>query len=291
MSAGGRDAARPYPGTPATGQVAPRIEAAFAAPRARSAALIPYFTGGWPDIETSHRLVTGVIEAGADIVELGIPFSDPVADGPVVQKSAHEALVAGVTPDDVFTVAAKHSSAVPFVLLSYLNTVLAYDPARFFARAAAAGVEAVVIPDLPVDEMTGALGAEPSLLETALARGVALVPLASPTSTDERLGLVAGAAKSFVYCVTVTGVTGARMRLGSEFPSLIERLRARTHAPLAAGFGISTPEQAAAVAQIADGVIIGSALIAAAAEALGGGDDARAAAGALVRAAAAAIAG
>jgi tryptophan synthase alpha chain len=264
--------------------VAPRLAAAFAAPRARRAALIPYFTGGWPDLETSHRLVTEVIAAGADIVELGVPFSDPVADGPVVQRSAHEALLAGITPDDVFDVAAAHSAEVPFVLLTYVNTVLAYGPERFFARASGCGVEALVVPDLPVDEMTSHLGDAPALLDVALAQGVALVPLAAPTSTDERLDLVAAAAGAFVYCVAVTGVTGARRELGSELPTLIARLRARTAAPLAAGFGISTAEQAGHVAGIADGVIIGSALIAAAASGEG-------AVGALTRAAAAAIAG
>ena len=328
------DAVCPRADVPAVGPVAPRLAAAFAAPRAQRAALMPYFTGGWPDPQTSHRLVAEVIAAGADIVELGVPFSDPVADGPVVQRSTHEALEAGVTPDDVFAIAAAHSRAVPFVLLSYLNTVLAAPPERFFARAAAAGVEAVVIPDLPVEEMVapaadGMLApavdstmvpivngleapavdamvapapvvpprpvasppaAAPSLLDLARTHGVALVPLAAPTSTDERLDLIAAAARAFVYCVAVTGVTGARAQLGSELPSLVERLRRRTRTPLVAGFGISTPEQAAAAARIADGVIMGSALIAAAAEALGAGGDPCVAAGALVRAAAAAIA-
>ncbi len=270
--------------------VAPRLAAAFAAPRAQRAALIPYFTGGWPDLATSHRLVAEVIAAGADIVELGVPFSDPVADGPVVQRSAHEALQAGVTPDDVFGVAAAHSAEVPFVLLTYVNTVLAYGPQRFFTRASACGIEAVVVPDLPVDEMTAHRGDEPALLDVALAQGVALVPLAAPTSTDQRLDLVATAAEAFIYCVAITGVTGARAELGTELPALIERLRTRTTAPLAAGFGISTAEQAGHVAGIADGVIIGSALIAAAANSEGA-DGACGAVGALVRAAAGAIAG
>lgn len=270
--------------------VAPRLAAAFAAPRAQRAALIPYFTGGWPDLETSHRLMTEVIEAGADVVELGVPFSDPVADGPVVQRSTHEALLAGITPDDVFDVASAHSADVPFVLLAYANTVLAYGPAGFFARASGCGVEAVVIPDLPVDEMTSPLGGGPALLDVALAQGLALVPLAAPTSTDVRLDLVAKAARAFVYCVAVTGVTGVRAELGDELPTLVERLRARTAVPLVAGFGISTAEQAGAVAGIADGVIMGSALIAAAAEAEGA-DGACGAVGALLRAAAAAIAG
>ena len=236
------------------GGLAPRVRAAFAAPRAAPAALIPYLTGGHPDIETCHGLIETLIASGADIVELGVPFSDPIADGPVVQRSTQAALRAGITPEDVFALAAAHSAAVPFMLLTYLNTVLAYGPERFFERAARAGVEAVVIPDLPLDEAAAQVAA-------ARGRGVAIVPMATPTSTDRRLDLVARAADSLVYCVAVTGVTGARRRTGVELPGLVARLRERTAAPLAVGFGISTPAQAAAVARLADGVIVGSALI------------------------------
>jgi tryptophan synthase alpha chain len=254
--------------------LAPRLRAAFAAPRAGRAALIPYLTGGHPDLATSHRLIDELVTAGADIVELGVPFSDPMADGPVVQRSTLTALHAGVTTDDVFALAATHGDAVPFVLLTYLNSVLAYGAERFFARAAASAVEALVIPDLPLDEAArpwpaaadvGApAGAEPlalSLNAAAAAHGVALVPMATPTSTDTRLALAGAAATAFIYCVAVTGVTGARREVGAELPALIGRLRAQTQAPLAVGFGISTPEQAAHVAELADGVIVGSALI------------------------------
>ena len=192
--------------------------------------------------------------SGADIVELGVPFSDPMADGPVVQRSTHEALAAGVTPDDVLELAAAHRHAVPFVLLAYANTVLAGGPDAFLARAAASGVEALVVPDLPVDEAVG-------LTATARDTGIALVPLAAPTSTDVRLDMIAAAATCFVYCVAVTGVTGARQQVSDDLPRLIERLRARTDVPLVVGFGVSTPEQAARVAGLADGVIMGSALI------------------------------
>ena len=233
-----------------------------------------------------------MIAAGADIVELGVPFSDPIADGPVVQRSTHQALCAGVTPADVLELAAAHSGAVPFVLLTYLNTVLAYGPEAFFARAASAGVEALVIPDLPLDEAAGpaaTLAAEAGgLAALATAHGVALVPMATPTSTDARLDLVAAAASAFVYCVAVTGVTGARQEVSAELPGLIDRLRARTAAPLVVGFGISTPQQAAHVATLADGVIIGSALI----DLVSRGESAAAACtavGELVRAASAAI--
>ena len=274
--------------------LAPRLRRAFRAPRARRAALIPYLTGGHPSLETSDRLVATLIDAGADVVELGVPFSDPIADGPVVQQSTHAALSAGVTPDDVLALAAAHSAGAPFVLLTYLNSVLAYGAERFFERAATAGVEALVIPDLPLDEASGRdvelARASGGLALLAAGHGVSLVPMATPTSTDERLDLVAAAATSFVYCVAVTGVTGARAEVGSELPSLLARLRARTDAPLAVGFGISTPAQAADVATLADGVIIGSALIDAVSQAASA-DDACAAARLLVGDASAAIAG
>ena len=274
--------------------LAPRLARAFAAPRAGRAALIPYLTGGHPDVQTSDRLIATLIDAGADIVELGIPFSDPIADGPVVQRSTHAALTAGVTPDDVLGLAAAHSAGAPFVLLTYLNSVLAFGAERFFARAATAGVEALVIPDLPLDEAAGrtiSLAREAGgLAALAAGAGVSLVPMATPTSTDGRLDMVAAAATSFVYCVAVTGVTGARAEVGAELPALLARLRERTDAPLAVGFGISTSEQAAGVAALADGVIIGSALIDAVTRAATP-DDACAAARTLVGNASAAIAG
>jgi tryptophan synthase alpha chain len=237
-----------------TSTLAPRLAAAFAAPRAGRAALIPYVTAGFPDMATSHAVIDAFVAAGADIVELGVPFSDPIADGPTVQHSSHQALRAGTTPEHVFELADAHGGRVPLVLLTYVNTVLAYGPERFFGRAAGAGVEAIVIPDLPVDE-SGELAA------VATAAGVSLVPMATPTSTDARLALAAAAATSFIYCVSVAGVTGARGTLGPQLPGLLQRLRARTTAPLAVGFGIATARQASAVADLADGVIVGSALI------------------------------
>jgi tryptophan synthase alpha chain len=245
--------------------LAPRLARAFSSPRSGRAALIPYLTGGHPSLETCVRLVATLADAGADIIELGIPFSDPIADGPVVQQSTHAALTAGVTTDDVLALAAAHSAGAPFVLLTYLNSVVAYGAERFFERAATAGVEALVIPDLPLDEASGRqveLAREAGgLALLAAGHGVSLVPMATPTSTDERLDLAAAAATSFIYCVAVTGVTGARAEVGVALPALLGRLRERTDAPLAVGFGISTARQAADVAGLADGVIIGSALI------------------------------
>jgi tryptophan synthase alpha chain len=241
-------------GARATAPLAPRLAAAFAQPRAGTAALIPYVTGGFPSPEGCTKAVEAFIAGGADIVELGVPYSDPVADGPVVQMSAQMALAAGVTTDDVFDIAASYSTQAPFVFLVYVNNVLAYGADRFFARAAASGVEALVIPDLPVGEDVG-------LVARAAAAGVSIAPLVAPTSTDDRLDLAAAAASSFIYCVSITGITGARSTVGDELPELVARLRARTSAPLAVGFGIATPAHAARVAGLADGVIIGSALI------------------------------
>jgi len=297
--------------TPRPPSLAPRLTKAFRSPRAKLAALMPYLTGGHPDLETSRRLIDTLIDAGADIVELGVPFSDPIADGPVVQRSTHEALLAGTTPDDVLQLAAGHSGSAPFVLLTYVNTVLAYGPEKFFARASSSGVEALVIPDLPLDEAamggfppgltpapvvaspSGRATTEdpkpPTLTDAAARYSVSLVPMATPTSTDERLDMVAAAATSFIYCVAVTGVTGARATVADELPALLARLRDRTDAPVAVGFGISTPEQAARVASLADGVIIGSALIDLVSNSVDA-DAACAAAGDLVRAASAAIA-
>lgn len=250
--------------------IAPGLRRALAVRGGKRAALVPYITGGFPDLATCAAVVQAAVDAGADVVELGVPFSDPVADGPVVQASSYAALRAGVTTDDVFALAAGSSERVPFVLLAYANTVLAYGEERFARRAVAGGVEGLVVPDLPVDEAG-------ELTAVAAGAGLSLIPMATPTSTDRRLDMAAAAATSFIYCVAVTGVTGARTRLGDELPVLIERLRRRTDLPLVAGFGISGPEQAAQVAHIADGVIIGSALIERVAQAAGdaAGDPAR----------------
>lgn len=235
--------------------IAPRLRQALAPRPGRRAALMPYLTGGYPDLERCEALLAACVDAGADVLEIGVPFSDPVADGPVVQASSHAALERGTTTGDVLRLAATVGDRLPVVLLAYANTVLAGGVERFARRAVVAGVEAVVVPDLPVDEAGDAA-------HLMAAAGLSLVPMATPTATDRRLDMVAEAASSFVYCVAVTGVTGARSQVGDELSGLIGRLRPRTDAPLVVGFGISTPRQAAEVAELADGVIIGSALIA-----------------------------
>jgi tryptophan synthase alpha chain len=217
--------------------------------------LMPYAVGGYPNVKGCLRIVDSYLEAGADLVELGIPFSDPLADGPVIQGASQVALRSGIRPVDVLDIAAKAADkGARLVLLSYLNTILAYGPDRFFGRCAESGVLGVVVPDLPVEEAAG-------LQAAARACDLDVILLAAPTSTDERLARIAAAASGFIYCVSTTGVTGARTALRRDLPDFIARLRRHTDLPLAVGFGVSTVEQAEAVAGYADGVIVGSALV------------------------------
>ena len=217
--------------------------------------LMPYAVGGYPDLEGCLRIVETYQKAGADLVELGIPFSDPLADGPVIQGASQVALQKGVRPADVLDIAQKASlKGTKLVLLSYLNTILAFGTERFFERCHESGVLGVVVPDVPVEEAG-------DLQATARACGVDVILLAAPTSTDERLARIAGAASGFIYCVSTTGVTGARSALRKDLPDFVARIRRHTDLPLAVGFGVSTVEQAEAVAGYADGVIVGSALV------------------------------
>jgi tryptophan synthase alpha chain len=217
--------------------------------------LIPYAVGGYPDKASCARILRVYAEAGAGIVEIGVPFSDPLADGPVIQGASVEALRGGIRPGDVIDLAAGPAEAgVPVVLMGYLNTILAYGPSRFFADCSAKGVAGVVVPDVPVEEAG-------DLQKTAGENGVDVVLLAAPTSTDARLERIAGAASGFIYCVSTTGVTGARAALSTGLPDFVARVRRYTDLPLAVGFGVSTAEQAGEVARYADGVIIGSSLV------------------------------
>jgi tryptophan synthase alpha chain len=230
-----------------------RLEQAFRV--AGRPLLMPYAVGGYPDAGTCLEIARLYAECGADIVELGIPFSDPLADGPVIQAASQTALRGGTTPMGVLDLAATLSAdGLDIVLLSYLNVILALGPERFFGRCGDAGVLGVVVPDLPVEEAG-------ELSETAGGHGVDLVLLAAPTSTDERLARIGKAASGFIYCVSTTGVTGARTSLAGGLPAFLARLRRHTDVPLAVGFGVSTSEQAGEVAAHADGVIIGSKLV------------------------------
>jgi len=220
----------------------------------KKALLMPYTTGGYPDMHGCRHVLEAFIAGGADMVEMGVPFSDPLADGPVVQASTQKALDSGVTPDDVLALAAEFSSRVPVVLMVYYNCVFAYGQDRFVDAAAAAGVSGIIVPDLPVDEAE-------EFMVSCRERDIDPILLVAPTSPDERIELIASHASGFIYCVSVTGVTGARASLSDQLPAFLERVRARTDVPLAVGFGVSTPEHAAEVAKYADGVIIGSRLI------------------------------
>jgi tryptophan synthase alpha chain len=231
----------------------PSLSQVFSA--AGRALLMPYAVGGYPDIESCSRILGAYREAGADLIEIGIPFSDPLADGPVIQAASTVALSRGVRPGNVLELAADAASkGARVVLLSYLNTILAFGPARFFSRCRESGVLGVVIPDLPVEEAA-------ELQATARESLVDVILLVAPTSTEARLARIAAAASGFIYCVSTTGVTGARAALRADLPAFIARVRQHTDLPLAVGFGVSTIDQVAAVAAQADGVIIGSALV------------------------------
>jgi tryptophan synthase alpha chain len=257
--------------TVATGQ--DTIAAAFsAAGGARRAALMPYLMGGFPDLATSRAIGEAYAEAGADLVELGVPFSDPLADGPVIHAAGTAALAAGASLPGVLEVGRALADNVPVVVMCYANLVLARGPERFAGDLAARGISGLIVPDLPLEEAGEARAA-------CDAAGVALVALVAPTTPDERLAAIGRNARGFVYTVSVTGTTGERAGLAAELPAIIARTKAHVDVPVALGFGIGTPDAAAAAADAgADGVIIGSRLVRAAAEA----HDPAAAAGELV---------
>jgi tryptophan synthase alpha chain len=217
--------------------------------------LMPYAVGGYPDPDGCLEIVRTYLHSGADLIEIGIPFSDPLADGPVIHGASQVALRQGVRPADVLDLAGKAATdGARLVVLAYLNTILAFGAERFFTRCAASDVLGVVVPDVPVEEAT-------DLQATAKAQGVDVVLLAAPTSTDARLARIAAAASGFIYCVSTTGVTGVRASLRRDLPDFVARIRTHADLPLAVGFGVSTVEQAEAVAKYADGVIVGSALV------------------------------
>jgi tryptophan synthase alpha chain len=249
------------------------IATAFAT-RTGRAALMPYLMGGFPDMQTSLQIGLAYAENGADLVELGVPYSDPLADGPVIHAAGTQALRAGATLDGVLGIAEQLSRRLPVVLMGYVNLVLARTPDGFAERAAAAGVSGLIVPDLPLEEAA-------EISEACEAHGIALVPLVAPTTPDERLRAIGAQARGFLYTVSVVGTTGERESDDAAMRTLLARVREHADIPVAIGFGISTPEQAAAAADAgADGVIVGTRLVRAAAEA----EDPAAAVGALVRA-------
>jgi tryptophan synthase alpha chain len=251
-----------------------RIAEAFARARAdgKRAALMPYLMGGFPDLERSRAIARAYVEGGADLIELGIPFSDPLADGPVVHAAGTTALRAGVTAADAIGLAAAIADRVPVIVMCYTNPIYARGLERFVDALGAAGAAGLIVPDLPLEEA-------PAVLEACDARGVALVPLVAPTTPADRLGRIGARARGFVYTVSVTGTTGERAALDGGLAAVVGRAKAHTAVPVAVGFGIGTAAQVAEAADAgADGVIIGSRLVRAAAES----DDPAAAVKALV---------
>lgn len=238
------------------------IAEAFARARAngRRAALMPYLMGGYPDLETSKAIGLAYADGGADLVELGVPFSDPLADGPVIHAAATEALRAGATVPAVLEVAAVIARRLPVIVMCYVNPILIRGLERFADALVAAGVSGLIVPDLPLEEAQDARSA-------CARRGLAFVPLVAPTTPEERLARIGATASGFVYTVSLTGTTGERAGLGGDLAGVVSRATACTRVPVAVGFGISTPAQAAAAAAAgADGVIVGSRLVRAAGE-------------------------
>ncbi|MCC7478012.1 tryptophan synthase subunit alpha [bacterium] len=216
--------------------------------------LLPFFTAGYPDMPTFSALLSAAEAAGADAIEIGLPFSDPLADGPAIQLSSTEALKQGVTIEAALKAAAGAGTKAPLITMTYINPVLACGAGSFAIQAAAAGISGAIFPDLPLGE-EGAVGA-------ALAQqGIDLIRLVAPTTPDERIARICQAAQGFVYLVSVAGVTGARTGLPEDLPAFVQRVRRHTDLPLLIGFGISTPALAAEAAALADGVIVGSALV------------------------------
>lgn len=231
---------------------APTLSSAFT--RGRKA-FIPFVTCGDPDLETTGRIVQALVDAGADLIELGIPFSDPTAEGPVIQAANERALSGGVTTDDIFSFVGelRKSIPVPLAFMTYANVVYAPGPDRFAARCAAAGVTGLILPDVPHEERAE--------FETPCrAHGIDLVSMVAPTSAD-RIAAIARAATGFLYVVSSLGVTGERTRITTDLSSIIQTIRAAAPVPAAIGFGISTPDQARAMAALSDGAIVGSALV------------------------------
>jgi len=237
--------------------MANRLDQTFARLRAANeAALVTFITAGDPGVESTAQLAASLAQAGADILELGIPYSDPLADGPSIQASSQRALDRGVTPDTVLEIvrAIRALSDVPVVLMTSYNLALQYGLERFARQFTEAGADGAILTDLPPEEAAPWKAA-------AEASGMATIFLVAPTSTPERIALIAKNTSGFVYCVSRTGVTGARTELSSELKELVARVRHATDKPICVGFGVSQPEHVRKVAEIADGAVIGSALV------------------------------
>jgi tryptophan synthase alpha chain len=233
-----------------------RIREAFVQIHPR-AALMPYFTIGYPNLPSCMEIVEAIAQAGADLIELGIPFSDPLADGPTIQRSTQIALENGLSVEGCLEFTEqlrKRGVQQPVLLMGYINPILAYGVKQFVEGVVRAGADGLIVPDLPLEESL-------ALLSACQDNGCALIFMLAPTSSEERIDLVAQRAQGFIYLVSVTGTTGARSGVSQKLGGFIETVRTKTDLPLAIGFGISTAQQAQLIGRMADGVIVGSALI------------------------------
>ncbi len=233
------------------------------------AAFVPFITAGDPDMETSFAILEKLPACGADVIELGMPFTDPMADGPAVQASSVRALKAGATMAKVLKMVEKFrktDKTTPIVLMGYYNPIHAYGTARFARDVAAAGVDGLIVVDLPIEE-------DEVLRLPARAQGVDLIRFVTPTTDEARLKRIAGEASGYLYYVSVAGVTGTKAVPEEEVRAALTRVRAVTGLPCTVGFGIRTPQQAAAIARVADGVVVGSAIVSKVAENLNAGRD------------------
>jgi tryptophan synthase alpha chain len=222
----------------------------------QSAALMPYFTLGYPDPETSLDIVEAIAPF-SDLIELGVPFSDPIADGPTIQRSTQRAIEAGVTTTVCLEMVRELRSRdvrVPLLLMGYYNPILAYGEDRYAADLADAGADGLIVPDIPPEEAE-------NLRNRSMESGIAQINFVAPTSSKKRVEMILSKASGFIYMVSVTGVTGARSRLSTELSEFVSYIKSQTDLPVAVGFGISTASQAATIGEFADGVIVGSALI------------------------------
>lgn len=218
-------------------------------------AFIPFVTGGDPDLSTTETLLAAMAEAGADLIEIGLPFSDPIAEGAVIQEANERALAAGCTTDKLFDMVkrAREKVSVPMVILTYANPIYMYGKERFMRRCAECGIDGLIVPDLPFEE-------KGEISEACEAFGIEQISMIAPTSR-ERIALIAKEAKGFIYCVSSMGVTGVRSEIKTDIGGMTAIVRESGSVPCAVGFGISEPEQAAKMAALSDGAIVGSAIV------------------------------
>ncbi len=218
-------------------------------------AFISFLTGGDPDLDTTEKLIYAMEKAGADLIEIGVPFSDPIAEGPVIQEANERALAAGCTTDKLFDMVAKvrKNTDIPLVYLTYINPIFTYGKEKFMKRCQECGIDGLIVPDLPYEE-------KDEISEVCKEYGVDLITMIAPTSHD-RISKLAEGAKGFVYCVSSLGVTGVRTEIKTDISEMISLVKTATDTPCAVGFGIATPEQAKKMAALSDGAIVGSAIV------------------------------